>query len=136
MHGGGALSTAVTAPARADPRRAAFKSTVVGSVLQGLAALLVHLVPAFLTGKLYPVLATLTGSFTGFLFARAARGASLGKHLCGGAMVSGISGLLGAALFSMLGHLPTELVPVASVTSLIAGAIGVPAGRFRRERPG
>ena len=133
MHRHGALSTAAVVPDQtaARPRRAAYKATVVGVVLQTLGTALVHAVPPLLAGKFYPVLATLIAGFTGFLFARAARGASLVRQLRGGALAAGASGVAGAGLFSLLGHLPAELLPVAMITSSVAGALGAPLGRIR-----
>jgi hypothetical protein len=136
VHGHGALSTAAVLP---DPtvarhRRAAFKATVVGVVLQTLGSALVHLVPPLLAGKFYPLLATLTAGLTGFLFARAARGASPGRQLGGGALAAGAGGGAGAGLFAVLGHLPLELLPDAVITCSVAGALGAPLGRIRRRR--
>ena len=136
MHGHGALSAAAVLP---DPtgarhRRAAFKAGVVGMVLQALGAVLVHAISPLLAGKLYPVLATLAAGFTGFLFARAARGASLGRQLRGGALAAGAGGIAGAGLFALLGDLPLELLPVAVITCSVSGAVGAPLGRIRRHR--
>lgn len=137
MHGHASLSAvpAVADQAGARHRRAAFKSTVVGALLQILAALLIHLVPPFQAGNLYPVLATLASAITGFLFARAARGLSLGRHLRGGALAAGSSGILGTTLFAVLGHLSFQIVPIAVITCAVAGAVGAPLGRARRGRP-
>jgi len=137
VHRHGALSAAAVVPDEtgARPRRAAFKATVVGVVLQTLGTALVHAVPPLLAGKFYPVLATLIAGFTGFLFARAARGASLVRQLRGGALAAGASGVAGAGLFSLLGHLPAELLPVAMITSSVSGALGAPLGRMRRHPP-
>ena len=136
MHGHGALSTAA-AVAPDEPavryRRAAFKATVVGVVLQSLGALLVHAIPPLLDGRLYPVLATLLAGFTGFLFARASRGSALGRQLRGGGLAAGTGGLAGAGLFSLLGHLPLELLPVAMITCSVTGAVTAPLGRLRRH---
>jgi hypothetical protein len=136
VHRRGALSTAAVLPDQdgARPRRAAFKATVVGVVMQTLGTALVHAIPPLLAGKFYPVLATLLAGFTGFLFARAARGESLARQLRGGALAAGASGVVGAGLFSLLGHLPAELLPVAVITSAGAGALGAPLGRIRRHR--
>ena len=137
MHGHGALSTAAaTSPdeTAARYRRAAFKTTVTGVVLQTLVTVLVHAIPALLDGKVFPVLATLTAGFTGFLFARAARGTSLVRQLRGAGLAAGVSGFAGAGLFSLLGHLPAELLPVAGITCSVSGALGVPLGRMRRPR--
>lgn len=136
MHRHGALSAAAVVPDEtgARYRRAAFKATVVGVVLQALGTALVHAIPALRAGKVYPVLATLVAGVTGFLFARAARWASLGRQLRGGALAAGASGVAGAGLFSLLGHLPAELLPVAVITCSVAGALGAPLGRIRRFR--
>jgi len=134
VHGYDALSGVAGAPneAAARLRRASFKSMVIGSVLQVLGALLVHFIPVFFTGNLYPVLATLTGAGTGFLYGRAARGASMARRLQGGALTAGTGGVFGTVLFALLGHLPFQLVPVAVITCSVAGALGAPLGRIRR----
>ena len=137
MHGHGALSTAA-AVAPDEPaarfRRAAFKATVVGVVLQTLGAVLVHAIPPLLDGKFYPVLATLIAGLTGFLFARASRGTALGRQLRSGGLAAGTGGLAGAGLFSLLGHLPLELLPVAVITCSLTGAVAAPLGRLRQHR--
>jgi hypothetical protein len=137
VHGHGALSATAVLPEQtgARDRRAAFKAGVVGVVLQTLGTALVHAIPPLLTGKFYPVLATFTAGFTGFLFARAARGASLRRQLLGGALAAGAGGVAGAGLFVLLGDLPLELLPVAVISCSVTGALGAPLGRIRRHRP-
>jgi hypothetical protein len=134
VHGAGALSGLPDAPLPegARLRRAAVKSALLGAILHSAAALLVHLLPPLRAGRLYPVLAALAAGVTGFLCARAARGVPLPRRLAAAGLAATGAGLAGALLLVLLGRLPLELLPVAAISSGVAGLLGVPLGRVRR----
>ena len=93
-----------------------------------LATGVVHFVPPLLRGNAYPVLAGVAALATGFLLARAARGTRYSRQLRNGFFTGGVSSLVGAGLFALLGHFPLELVPTAVGTGGVAGAVGVLPG--------
>lgn len=104
--------------------RAVGKTLILGIILMAGVVLLVHLVPAFQAGNLFPVAATLAGAVTGFLFARAAREAPPGRRLTRGAAIAGLAGGLGALGFSALGYLPIQNLLIVGITNAVAGALG------------
>ena len=128
MYRDGALSTAAFDEAAGRGRRAPLKATIVGTILQLLAAGLVHFVPPLAGATAYPVVAGGFALGTGFLLARAARGTRLSRQFRNGFFAAGTSSLAGAVLFCLLGHLPLELVPTAVVTGGVAGVVGVLPG--------
>lgn len=135
MHRDGALTTSPRLPD--DPaarlRRVVLKAAILGAVLQIAGALLVHLVPPFLGGHLYPVLATLLAAGTGLLVARGVPDAPLAKLVRGAARAALGGGLAGVLVFALLGHLALEIAPVAVLTCGVAGAVAAPLGRLRRR---
>ena len=130
MHGHGALSAAV--PAAPAPARsvatATLKTSIVGVVLMAVLVVLVQLIEPLRAGKFYPVGATLTGGFTGYLFARAARTASTLRRLGGGAFCAALAGAVGTVAAALLGQLPFQNVVIAAVTNAVAGATGAGLG--------
>ena len=128
MHRDGALSPGASGEDAARARRAPLKALIVGTVLQLLAAVLVHFVPSLVRANTYPVLAGTFALATGFLLARAARGSRYSRQLRNGFLTGAVSTFAGAGLFCLLGHLPLELLPTAVATGGVAGAVGVLPG--------
>jgi hypothetical protein len=130
VHGHGALSAVVPAspvPARSGAT-ATVKTSLVGLVLMAILVLLVHLIEPLRAGKFFPVGATLAGSLTGFLFARAARASGMARQLRGGAFCAALAGAVGTLGFALLGHLPLQNVVIAGLTNAVAGALGALLG--------
>ena len=132
MHGHGALSATVLAPAAPAPSlaTATVKTSIVGVVLIAVLVVLVQLIEPLRAGKFYPVGATLAGGVTGYLFARAARTAPTLRQLRGGALCAALAGALGTLAAALLGQLPLQNVIIAALTNAVAGTAGVLIGRL------
>ena len=128
MHRDGALTAPSPAETAARERRAPLKATIVGTILQLLAAGLVHFLAPLAGRNPYPLLAGGFALGTGFLLARAARGSRLSRQFRNGFLAAGVSSLAGGGLFALLGHLPLELLPTAVATGGVAGMVGVLPG--------
>ena len=138
MHGHGALSAAV--PATPAPARsvasATLKSSIVGTALMALLVVLVQVLEPLRAGKFYPVGATLAGLLTGFLFARAARTAPLGRQIRGGAFCAALAGMIGTLAAGLLGQLPLQNLAIAAITNAVAGTAGALLGRLHLRARG
>lgn len=100
--------------------------TVIGSVLQVIMVLVGNRVAA-IAGR-FDILGTLIALTVGLLFARHA-GGTLMSAAVGGALVAGVSSFVGVALAVALGHGGANVILIATLAGLVAGAIGGLIGR-------
>ena len=102
------------------------KATLTGTVLQVIMVVLGHYVPAI--AQSYPIVGTLIGGITGFLFGKWAGRPGRGASASGGALAGGVAGLLGSAVSYGLGDVPGQTIGVATLSTIVAGLIGGAVG--------
>lgn len=118
----------------AEPRSRASlirRWTVIGATMQLVMVLVGHWVAAI--ANVFGILGTLIALAVGFLFAREARG-GMGGALTGGALVGGISALVGVAVSFSLGDVEAPVIGIAAASGLVAGALGGAIGQATTGR--
>jgi hypothetical protein len=108
-------------------RKAFGWATALGSVLQVALVLLGLGFPAIQRGNLYPIVGTLLAVLAGFLFAKWSPGLPLPSGLVGGSGTGGVSSFLGVLVAALTGQAspsPVTTILVATLTGLVAGAVG------------
>lgn len=99
------------------------KVTIVGTILQTLVVVLGHLMPSLQDRGLFPFGWSAIGALVGFRFARKTAGAPMGITLSGGAIASGIGGMLGALVSHLLGDVSFNTIAIAGGSTAMAGLV-------------
>jgi hypothetical protein len=105
------------------------KSAALGAALQLAVAGLVHLVPALKDAGWLSVGGALIGGFAGLRYGRRSAGNSLGRALGRAGWAGAVGGVVGAAASALLGDAPPNAVPIAGMSTLLAGVAGGGLGR-------
>jgi hypothetical protein len=108
--------------------RALVIATIVGTVLQVAMVVCGHVSPSI--QKLFAVGGMGFSLIAGVVYTVLAGGASAGSLAVGGAVAGGICAFIGILISHLLGDVPTSLLLLGTVSSIVTGAIGGWVAKF------